>query len=81
MTLSEWKRWLGDDAPIFAKREYGRLAARGFRDADIKAVMDAQAKGDKYYRAALKKAEENKADAKRRAAEAKAKLKGENKKS
>ena len=60
MTLSEWKRWIGDDAPIFAKSEYRRLAAKGFRDADIKAVMDAQSKGDKYYQAALKAAKERK---------------------
>ena len=60
MTLSEWRRRIDDDAPVFAKSEYRRLAAKGFRDADIKAVMDAQSKGDKYYQAALKAAEERK---------------------
>ena len=57
MTLNDWKRWINDDAPIFAKSEYKRLAAKGFRDADIKAVMDAQAQGDKYYQAAMKAAQ------------------------
>ena len=76
MTLNDWKRWISDDAPIFAKSEYKRLAAKGFRDADIKAVMDAQAQGDRAHQAALKAAKKNNLQAEREAAGARAKLKG-----
>ena len=76
MDNKQWLAWVQHESPVYTKARYRTLAAEKYSLTDIRAIMEAEAVGWQAIQSATKRAEENKAEAKRRAAEAKAKLRG-----
>ena len=77
MDNKQWLAWVRHEAPIYSQKRYRTLAAKGYKLADIRAIMEAEAVGWQATLDATKKAEEkSKAEARRKSHQIKAKLKG-----